>query len=107
MYRCCFFGVFLRETALTEAKSRNNLSTNSGKATKLLDRLAPHLEHMCRFIWEWIYAKQIAPRDSRGTYLRGVDGVNIKKVGGSYQTARPIGTNFGSRLRVHLGMGIG
>ena len=21
---------------------------------------------MCRFIWEWIYAKQIAPRDTRG-----------------------------------------
>ena len=24
------------------------------------------LVHMCRFIWEWIYAKQIALRDTRG-----------------------------------------
>ena len=29
-----FFGVFLRESARTAAKSRTNLSTNSGKATK-------------------------------------------------------------------------
>ena len=33
---------------------------------KRLVRLAPNLIHMCRFIWEWIYAKQIAPRDTRG-----------------------------------------
>ena len=31
MYKCCFFGVFLRESALTAAKSRPNLSKNSGK----------------------------------------------------------------------------
>ena len=52
-----FFGVFLRETARTAAKSRTNLSTHSGKATKRLDRLAPNLSHMC--------AKQIAPRATR------------------------------------------
>ena len=61
-----FFGVFLRESASTAAKSRTNLSTNSGKATKQLGRLAPNLAHMCKFIWEWIYAKQIALRDTRG-----------------------------------------
>ena len=38
----------------------------SVEAFKLLCRLAPNLAHMCRFIWEWIYAKQIAPRDTRG-----------------------------------------
>ena len=41
MNKCCFFGVFLRESArtaaksrtnLTAAKSRTNLSTNSGKS---------------------------------------------------------------------------
>ena len=63
-----FFGVFLRESAHTAAKSRTNLSTNSGKAAKRLGRLAPNLAHMCKFIWEWIYAKQIAPRDTRGTW---------------------------------------
>ena len=98
-----FFGVFLCESARTAAKSRTNLSTNSGKATKLLGRLAPNWAHMCKFIWEWIYAKQIAPRDTRGEALGGVSGVNNSKVWGSC----PIGTNFGSRLRIHLGMDIG
>ena len=67
-FRCInvVFGVFLRESARTAAKSRTNLSTNSGKATKRLGRLAPHMAHMCKFIWEWIYAKQIVPRDTRG-----------------------------------------
>ena len=55
----------MRESARTTAKSRTNLSTNSGKATKWLGRLAPNLAHMCKFIWEWIYAEQIAPRDTR------------------------------------------
>ena len=66
-----FFGVFLRESARTAAKSRTNLSTNSGKATKRLGRLAQHLAHMCKFIWECIYDKQIAPRDTRGALLGG------------------------------------
>ena len=40
---------------------------------KRLERLAANLVHTCRFIWEWIYAKQIAPRDTRGIWgvLRG------------------------------------
>ena len=38
----------------------------SGEDVKRLVRLASHLVHMCRFIWEWIYAKQIALRDTRG-----------------------------------------
>ena len=66
MYKCCFWRVFACESARTAAKSRTNLSTNSGKAIKLPGRLAPNLAHMCKFIWEWIYAKQIAPRDTRG-----------------------------------------
>ena len=198
-----FFGVFLRESACTAAKSRTNLSTNSGKATKRLGRLALNLAHMCKFIWDWIYAKQIAPRDTRGHLggfrgstihkymgklsdwhqlwftcadssgnghrlntsrpsipqgalgggvivsqiqkygeavkrldrlapnlahicksiwewiyakqiasrdtrgaLGGVLGVKHSKVLGSCQTGGPIGTNFGSRLRIHLGMDI-
>ena len=73
-----FFGVFLRESARTGAKSRTNLGTNSGKATKRQGRLAPNLAHMCIFIWEWIYAKQIAPRDTRGGG-GALGGSNIKK----------------------------
>ena len=67
------FGVFLHESARTAAKSRTNLSTNSGKARKRLGRLTPNLAHICKFIWEWIYAKQIAPRDTRG-HLEGFRG---------------------------------
>ena len=42
----------------------------SWEAVKLLDRLAPNFAHICRSTWEWIYAKQIAPRDTRGTWRR-------------------------------------
>ena len=59
-----FFGVFMRETARPVAKSR----TNSGKAIKPLDRLTPNLAHMCRFFWEWIYAKSIEPQDTGGNF---------------------------------------
>ena len=93
-----FLGVFLPESARTAAKSRTNLSTNSGKATKRLGRLAPNLAHMCKFILEWIYAKQIAPRETRG-HLGVLGGQQFKSMGSC-----PIGTNFGSRLRIHLGM---
>ena len=44
------------------------------------DRLAPNLAHMCRFICGWIYAKQIALRDTRGV-LGGFRGSNIQKSG--------------------------
>ena len=36
-----------------------------GHAVKRLDRLAPNLADIWQSIWEWIYAKQIAPRDTR------------------------------------------
>ena len=52
----------------------------SWEVVKWLDRLAPNLAHMCRFIWEWIYAKQIAPRDTRGA-LGGFRGSDIQKSG--------------------------
>ena len=52
----------------------------SGKAVKRLDRLAPNLAHICRSIWERIYAKQIAPRDKRGA-LGGVKGQTFKSIG--------------------------
>ena len=77
----------------------------SGEALKRLDWLAPHVAHICRSIWEWIYVKQIAPRDKRGA-IGWFRGQTFKSLG-SCQTAGPIGTNFGSRLRIHLGMNIG
>ena len=53
----------------------------SWEAVKRLDRLAPKLSHICRSIWEWIYAKQIAPRDTSGHL--GVLGVKHSKVWGA------------------------
>ena len=53
----------------------------SGEVVKRLDRLAPNVANICRSIWEWIYVKQIAPRDTRG-HLGGL-GVNHSKVWGS------------------------
>ena len=89
--------MFLRESELSSAKSRTTLSTNSGKATKRLGRLAPRLAHMCKFIW--IYPNQIVPRDTLGFFRGG----NNSTFWGSC----PIGTNFDSRLRIHVGMVIG
>ena len=45
-----FFGVILRESARTAAKSRTNISTNSGKATIRLGRLAPNNNRVVRDI---------------------------------------------------------
>ena len=44
---------------------RGSQIQKSGRFKRLV-RLAPNVVHMCIFIWEWIYAKQIAPRDTRG-----------------------------------------
>ena len=105
MYTCCCFGVFLRETARTVAKSRTNISINSGTDGKRLDRLAPNVAHMCcRFILEWIgYTPSKLPLETQGA-LAGYRGSTIQKSG---ETAGPICTNFGSRLRIHLGMDVG
>ena len=129
----------------------------SVEAVKRLDRLAPNVAHMCRLIWEWIYAKQIALRDTRGAlggfrgqtfksleklsngwtdwhqlWFTSVDssgnghrlntsrptipqgafggggfrGVTNSNVWGSCQTDRPIGTKFGTCLRIRLGVDI-
>ena len=77
------FGVFLRESSHTAAKRRTNLSTNSGKAIKRLDRLAPNLVHICGFVWEWTSAKYNSllnnPRAFRGE--GGLGGHKFKSLG--------------------------
>ena len=40
----------------------------SGKSTKRLDRLAPNVVTICRFIWEWTYAKTISPSIPQGEF---------------------------------------
>ena len=56
---------------------RGSQIQRSGVDVKRLIRLTPNLVHMCRFIWEWIYAKQIAPRHKGA--LGGFRGSNIQK----------------------------
>ena len=50
---------------------RGSQIQKSGEDVKRQVRLASNLVHMSRFIWEWIYAKQIALRDTRGTWRGG------------------------------------
>ena len=101
-----FFGMCLRESARTASKSRTNISTNSGKATKRLGRLAPNLAHVCKFIWEWICAKQIAPRDTRHETLGGggFRGSTIQKSGEAVRLAPTLVQyprwNWGGGVRV-------
>ena len=56
---------------------RGSQIQKSGEDVKRLVRLASNLVHMCRFIREWIYAKQIALRDTRG-HLGGLGGQTFK-----------------------------
>ena len=72
-----------------------------------MDQLAPNLAH--------IYADSsgnghrlntISPSMPQGA-LGGFRGSQNAKVWKIYQTAGPIGTKFGTRLRIHLGMDIG
>ena len=59
---------------------RGSQIQKSEEDVKRLVRVASHLVHMCRFIWEWIYAKQIALRDPRG-HLGSFRGSNIQNSG--------------------------
>ena len=57
-------------------------STNqkSGEAVKRLDRLEPHLVHVCGFVWEWTEAEYNSPLNTTGTW-GGVKGSQIQKSG--------------------------
>ena len=85
-------GVTKKEYALYARENDDNygrplrgsqIQQKSGEDVKRLVRLASNLVHMCRFIWEWIYAKQNALRDTRGHLGGGFRGSNIQKSGGA------------------------
>ncbi len=48
--------------------------------------------------------KTISPPDTPGGILGGFRGSQNAKVWKIYQTAGPIGTKFGTRLQIHMGM---
>ena len=54
MYKCCFLACFCARQRARWLRAEP------------LDRLTPNVAHMCRFIWEWIYAKPIEPQYTRG-----------------------------------------
>ena len=49
------------------------------EAVKRMDRLAPNLAHICRFIWEWIYAKTL-PFETQGGHLGVLGGQTFKSL---------------------------
>ena len=77
-----------------------------GETIKRLDRLAPNLVQICGFVWEWTKAKYNSPLNTPGGFRVG-GGVTNLKVWESCQTTGLIGTKFGTRLRIRLGMDIG
>ena len=58
-YKCCFVGVFLRESAQTAYLEgvRGSHIQKCGKDAKHLDRSRPNLANACIFIWELTCAK--------------------------------------------------
>ena len=74
-----------------------------GKASRRLNRLTQNLAHMCGVIWEWTLAKQTRPSIPIGGILGISWGRQIKYVNGG-QTDGPIGTIFGIRMGIGLGM---
>ena len=104
-----FFGVFLRESARTAAKSRTNLSTNSGKGWADWHQIW----ETCAYSSGNRYIRQTncpsRHKGAHGLWWGGGGGLGGQqfKILGSCQTAGPIGIKFGTRLRIRLGMDIG
>ena len=86
---------------------RGSKIQKSWEAVKRLDRLAPTLVHVCAFHLRMdLEAKYNSPLNTPGAFQVFLRGSKIQK-SGSCQTAGPIGTKFGTRLRIRLGMDIG
>ena len=101
-----FFGMFLRESARTAAKSRTNLEAQIRE--KLSNGWADwhQIWHTCADSSGNGYSPNKLPLETqRGTC--GVLGGQKFKIWGSCQMAGPIGTKFDTRLRIRLGMDIG
>ena len=72
---CASQRVHRQKAELTLAQNRENQPNGWADWRQIW-----HTAHMCKFIWEWIYAKQIAPRDTRGD-LGVLGGQHFKSLG--------------------------
>ena len=77
------------------------------EAVKRLDRLTPNLAHMCRFIWEWTYAKYKSPHNTPGDILGGFRGSQIQMSGEAVKLLDRLGIPFARTMQVNLGMDTG
>ena len=71
-----FFGVFLRESARTAAKSRTKLSTNSGKGTNW-----HKMWHTCAKSYGNGYTPNKLPLETQGDTCRVLGGQHLKSLG--------------------------
>ena len=100
-----FFGVFLRETARPVAKGRTNVAQIQEKLSNGWTDWH-QIWHTCADSSGNGYMPNKFNLKTQGAF-RGVLGGHKSKSLGGCQTAGPIGTKFGRRLRIRLGMDIG
>ena len=86
MNNCCFLACFCASQRVQRRKAELTLAQIREK----LGRLAPNLAHMCKFIWAWIFAKQIATGYTRW-HLAGFRGSTIQKSGEAVRLAPTLG----------------
>ena len=100
-----FFGVFLRESARIAAKSRANQVTLAQIREKLPNGWADwhQIWHTCANSYGNGYTPNRLPLETQRGHLGGFRGSTIQKSGEDVRLA----PNFGSRLRIYLGMDIG
>ncbi len=96
-----FFCVFLRETARQVAKSRTNVAQIQEKLPNGWTDWY-QIWHTCAYSFGNGYMNL----NTQGAFQGVLRGHKSKSLGGC-QTAGPIGTTFGRRLRIRLGMDTG
>ena len=101
-----FFGVFLRETARPVAKSRTNVPQIQEKLPNGWTDWH-QIWHTCADSSGNGYMPNKLNLKTQGAFGGGGLGGHKSQSLGGCQTAGPIGTKFGRRLRIRLGMDIG
>ena len=104
MYKCCFFACFCARQRAQRLRAELTLA-------QLREKLPNgwtdwhQIWHICAYSYGNGYTQNKLPLETQG-HMWGL-GVNNSKVWGSCQSATTIGTQFGTRLRIRLGMDMG